>query len=270
MDDVLTRESIGFRSVTPEEIEHYRTFGWVKLDAFIPPASVAALLAIAKDRMGEDGDRDAPPEASSYFNSLVMNGLDDPDLGPVIRHCARGGRDLMARKAPIGVRYFSDYYNVKLPSGKKAAHGGNGITGWHQDYAAAGSDRSGTTIFWIALDDLPPEKGTMAFLNGSHRYGALGHFSTYGKGNVLDSYPELLDDCMPTELLSYAAGDVTVHSNMCVHSAGLNVTDDPRWTYTVIISPADACWNGGGVDAFDTAGLLQYRPFDDGRFPIIA
>jgi hypothetical protein len=110
----------------------------------------------------------------------------------------------------------------------------------------------------------------MAFLSGSHRFGVLGHFSTYGEGDVLDSYPELLDQCTPTELLTYSAGDVTVHSNLCVHSAGLNVTDGPRWTYTVMLSPADACWNGGAVDAFDTTGLVKYKEFDDKRCPIIA
>jgi len=269
MDNVVSETGGDFRSVTQDEISHYQKFGWVKLNKFVPMDRVNAILALAKERMGENGDRDAPPEAFSYFNSLVMNGLNNPVLGPVIWHCARNARALMARAAQIGVRYFSDYYNVKLPSIMKG-HGGNGITGWHQDYAAAGSDRSGATIFWIALDDLPPEKGTMAFLNGSHRYGVLGHFSTYGNGNVLDSYPELLADCTPTGLLPYAAGDVTVHSNMCVHSAGLNVTDGPRWTYTVMISPADACWNGGAVDAFDTTGLKVHGEFDDGRFPILA
>jgi hypothetical protein len=269
VEGLLSEDRTAFRSVTADEIAHFQQHGWVKLEQFIPRDSIAAALAIAKEKMGEDGSRNAPPEAFSYFNPLTMRGLDNPVLGPIIRQCGRAGAPLMARKAAVGVRYFSDYYNVKLPARENAGHGGNGLTGWHQDFAAAGSDRSGALIFWIALDHLPPAKGTMAFLSGSHRFGALGHFSTYGKGDVLDSYPELLDHCTPTDLLSYEPGDVTVHSNMCVHSAGMNVTDGPRWTYTVMVSPADACWNGGGVDAFDTAGLVQYRPFDDERCPII-
>lgn len=269
MEINIESESAEFRAVTPDEITHFKTFGWVKLKKFIPITTINAMLAIAKEKMGDNGDRNAPPAAFSYFNPLTMHGLDHAVLGPVIRQCGKNGARLMARKSAVGVRYFTDYYNVKLPSKNKATHGGNGLTDWHQDYAAAGSDRSGAMIFWIALDDLAPEKGTMAFLNGSHRFGVLGHFSTYGKGNVLDVYPELLEHCTPTELQSYDAGDVTVHSNMCVHSAGLNLTDKPRWTYTVMVSPADACWNGGAVDAFDTAGLVQYKPFDDDRFPII-
>src|SRR5579862_7921392 len=111
-------ESTG-RSVTPEEITHYKQHGWVKLEKFISIELISAMIAIAKDKMGEDGDRNAPPEAFSYFNSLTMRGLGNPVLGPVIRHCARNAKALMARRVPIGVRYFTDYYNIKLPSGKK-------------------------------------------------------------------------------------------------------------------------------------------------------
>ena len=269
MDAVLSEEKTRFREVTPAEIAHYREFGWVKLKAFVPTAQVAELLAIAKGKMGESGDRNAPPQGFSYFNPLTMRGLGHPILGPIIRHCGRNARALMARKAPVGVRYFTDFFAAKLPSGNPSDHGGNGSSDWHQDYAAAASDRAGGMVFWLALADLMPESGTMAFLNGSHKFGPMGHYTTYGKGNLLDAYPELLDHCEATGHQSYSAGDVTVHSNLCVHSAGLNRTDRPRWTYMVIVNPADACWNGGPADAFDTKGLRLYEIMDDGRFPVI-
>ena len=269
MDAVLEMVTTPFRPVTADEVAHYQEFGWVKLEKFIPLSHVEALLNVAKERMGENGDRNAPPKSFTYFNPLTMRGLRFPALKPVIEHCGRSGRALMARRAPVGVRYFTDYYAVKLPAGSSAVHGGNGSSDWHQDYAASGSDRSGGMVFWIALADLTPDLGTMRFLSGSHRYGAMGHYSTYGDGNLLDSYPELLDSCTPTDYLSYAAGDATVHSNMCVHGAGLNTTNRPRWTYSVIVNPADACWNGGPADAFDTKGLTLHREMDDGRFPII-
>jgi hypothetical protein len=82
-------------------------------------------------------------------------------------------------------------------------------------------------------------------------------------------YPQLLDECTSSGHLSYRVGDVTVHSNMTVHSAGSNVTDDPRWTYIVIVNPADACWNGGPADAFATDGLTLQKELREDRFPII-
>lgn len=259
-----------FRAVTAEEIAHYQQHGWVKLEKFVPPGRVADLLAMAKDKMGEDGDRNAPPEAFSYFNPLTLRGLADPVLRPIIDHVGRNARTLMARKADVGIRYFTDYFAVKLPAKKKLANqGGAGSSDWHQDYAASASDRSGGMVFWMALTDFTPEKGTMAFLNGSHRFGVMGHYATYGDGNLLDSYPELLDHCTSTGNLSYGAGDVTVHSNLTVHSAGANLTDDPRWTYIVIVNPADACWTGGPADAFQTDGLTLHKELTDDRFPVV-
>ena len=259
-----------FRTVTPEEIAHYQKFGWVKLDKFLPLKKVNALLAMAKDKMGERGDRNLPPEAFTYFNPLTLRGLNDPLLRPIIDHCGRAAQALQARRNGIGVRYFTDYFAVKQPMKEKQdGSGGAGISDWHQDYAASASDRSGGMVFWAAMTDMPPAKGTMAFLSESHRYGVMGHYATYGGGNLLDSYPELIDECSNTGHLTYAAGDVTVHSNLTVHAAGANLTDDPRWTYIVIVNPADACWTGGPADAFKTDGLTLHKELDDRRFPII-
>ena len=52
-----------FRAVTAAEAAHYKEMGWVKLPSFISRAQADALLAIAKERMGEAGDRNAPPQA---------------------------------------------------------------------------------------------------------------------------------------------------------------------------------------------------------------
>jgi len=79
-----------FRAVTPEEIASYQRFGWVQLKKFIPRAKVDELLAMAKDRMGEDGDRNLPPEAFTYFNPLTLRGLKHPLMGPIIEHFALG------------------------------------------------------------------------------------------------------------------------------------------------------------------------------------
>jgi SnoaL-like domain len=114
--DVDLPSNKNLRSVTPDEIAHLHQFGWVKLERFIPRETIDEVLALAKDKMGENGDRDAPPASFAYFNSRTMRGLSHPVLAPVVRHCGRNAARLMARKAGVGARYFTDYYNVKLPS----------------------------------------------------------------------------------------------------------------------------------------------------------
>lgn len=258
------------RNVTSDEIAHYHEYGWVKLERFINPECIENLLAKAKAVMGEDGAKNATSQAFSYFIPQMTNGLNNPLMRPLINEIGRNARTLSARKANVGIRYFVDFFAPKLPSQKASEFGGNGPSGFHQDFSAAASDRSGGMVFWIPLMMMTPEFGTMSFVNGSHRYGVMGHQTTYGDGDLFDSYPELLDHCTLTEAMSYNVGDITVHSNLTVHGSGPNIMDSPRWAYLVIVNPADACWTGGVADAFDTKGLQLHRPLDDDRFPVIA
>jgi hypothetical protein len=270
MDDVFNERGVSVRSVTAEETAHYHQYGWVKLENFINPSKVAELLTLAKELMGEHGCKNATAKSFSYFIPQMANGIHHPILRPLIDEIGRNARLLSQRKADVGVRYFTDFFAPKLPSKQDSEFGGNGPSGFHQDFSAAACDRSGGMVFWIPLMALTPKFGTMSFVNGSHRYGVMGHQFTYGDGDIFDSYPELLDNCTMSEAMSYNLGDVTVHSNLTVHGSAANIMDSPRWAYLVIVNPADACWTGGVADAFDTAGLTLHKPLDDERFPVIA
>ena len=259
--------NVDFRSVTPDEIAHYREYGWVHLKGFLPARRVHALLSYAKERMGEDGTISPIRGKFSFFNSWPVQEPDHPEIGPIIRHYGRAAVALRNLLRSPGIRYFKDSFGVKLPSKNS---GGHGRSDWHQDFAAQVADRSGGMTFWTPLTDMGPEKGTMAFLNKSHQQGVMGDYRTYGDGNLLDVYPELIETCPSSGYLSLSAGDVTVHSDLCVHAAGENSTDGPRWTYLLQLSPADARWTGGPAVSFDTSSLQHLGTLDEERFPIIA
>ena len=255
------------RSVTAEEIEHFKQHGWVKLEQFLPPAVIEPMLAYAIGEMGDDGTKGADPDSFSYFNSLPVYGLDKPSFEPVLKHFGHSSVALRNLRVSPGARYFLDFLGVKLPSNGK---GGHNKTEWHQDFAAQVSDRSGGMVFWVALADLTPEHGTMQFLSGSHRQGVMGDYRTYGDGDLLDVYPELADECPSSGPLHLKAGDVTVHSDLCVHMAGANTTSQPRWSYLAIMNPADARWTGAPSVSFATDGLELLQTLDEKQFPTIA
>ena len=81
-------------------------------------------------------------------------------------------------------------------------------------------------------------------------------------------FPELRELEM-SDPLTYAAGDVTVHTHLTIHGAGANLTDKPRWAYLILTQPADVCWNGAPPEAFDTTGMTVNQALDDERFPLI-
>jgi hypothetical protein len=268
------------RSVAAHEIAHYQEYGWVKLKNFVRPDLVSLILKAALQRMGEDADSNAIIETIgpgvekkiAYFNAEYGGGLENPPMRALIEHAGKNGQALMSRAKPVGVKYFSDFYAPKLPtSNQQAKHGGNGPTSFHQDFINFSVDRSGGMTFWLALEDYGPEFGTMSFVNGSHRLGVLGNYRTYQKGeDLLDIYPNLHNELKISEPMSYAAGDVTVHSHMTVHGAGSNTMNRPRWAYLMLVQPADACWTGAPAEAFDSAGLQISQPLPEDRFPTLA
>ncbi|HTV95151.1 MAG TPA: phytanoyl-CoA dioxygenase family protein [Steroidobacteraceae bacterium] len=267
------------RAVTAEEVAHYQEFGWVKLEGFVRAETVKLVLDGALQRMGEDADSNALIETLApgvekkiaYFNAEYGGGLENPPVRSLIEHVGSNAKPLMSRSRPVGVRYFSDFYAPKLPSSRQARHGGNGPTSFHQDFINFSVDRSGGMTFWVALEDYGPEFGTMSFVSGSHRLGVLGNYRTYQKGeDLLDIYPNLREHLEISEPMSYAAGDVTVHSHMTVHGAGANLTNRPRWAYLMLVQPADACWTGAPAEAFDAAGMEINKPLPEDRFPTLA
>jgi hypothetical protein len=280
MDDAVGLQSKPCRSVTAEEVDHLHEYGWVKLEQFVDPDVVASMLDRAREVMGDDADSNpisAFLEAAvaegkpglEYFNAQRSSGLEHAVLRPLIHEVGKNAQQLQGRGARIGVRYYQDLFVPKLPSSTESRHGGNGPTAYHQDFITFAVDRSGGMTFWFPLEAYGPDAGTMSFVNGSHRAGVLGDYTTYGGGDALDVFPELRAlEISPT--MTYEVGDITVHTHLTIHGAGPNLLDRPRWAYIVITQPADVCWNGSPCPNFDHTTMQPWEPFGDERFPVIS
>jgi len=268
----VATEALSCRPVRAGEIAHYDQHGWAKLDGLVSPETARRLLGIAQERMGQDGQgNEVSPMQQPFFNPEVSDGPTSPLLRPLIEGLGANARALMRRREGLGVRYFGDVFAPKLPAGRDTRHPGAGATYYHQDFINWALDRSGGVTFWIALEDLDADSGTMSFLSGSHRLGALGHYRSYeGDRDIRDDYPELAERCPETGPITYRAGDATVHSNLTVHGAGENRTDKPRWAWLVMANPEDARWTGAPPEAYLTQGMAHLDRLDDeARFPLI-
>jgi hypothetical protein len=271
------------RPVTTDEVEHLHELGWVKLSGFVDPDIMRTTLDLAREAMGDDADGNPIPpgfeEAAAkgefgldYFNAHLSFGMSNPTLRPLLQEVGKSAALLQDRSTaggdPVGVRYYSDFFAPKLPSSTKSLHRGNGPTAFHQDFITFSVDRSGGMTFWFALEPYGPDAGTMSFVNGSHRHGVLGDYTTYGDLDALGVFPELrrLETSDP---ISYEIGDITVHTHLTVHGAGANLTDRPRWAYILVTQPADACWNGSWCPNFNSKHMTQWQALGDERFPVI-
>jgi hypothetical protein len=275
-------DTIEPRSLSATEIADYLRDGWVKVDELIAPAAAAVLLERVK---GVVSKRSVPQLATGGSASLEVNALspifavcDSPsDDDPVLRAFSRSpalGRaacDLIdARYREFGgscqsVRLFEDQVLAKQPT-----RAGGDRTPWHQDSNLQPFDRFGALVIWIALVDIPPERGSLRFLSGSHRVPPLGRVFHRDDGeDLLDEYPALLERFPLSPALHLAAGDATIHDYCTVHAAGQNTTDDVRWSYLAEFFPASALYTGMPSRQTRDLGLVVNEPLSHSRFPVV-
>lgn len=272
------------RDVTDDEVAHLHERGWVQLKRFVDPEALVRMLDLAREQMGDDGDsnpmsryiEDAVAEGGEgvqYFNASPTNGLNNPVLRPVIDHVGRTAQRFLGRRnadgSPLDIRYYQDMFAPKLPSAVASRHGGNGATSFHQDFITFAVDRTGGMTFWFPLEAYGPDAGTMSFVNGSHRMGVMGDYTTYGDGDALTAFPELRDREM-CDPIDYELGDITVHTHLTIHGAGENRMAKPRWAWIMITQPADICWNGAPCPNFDHRAMTPWQPMVGDRFPVIS
>jgi ectoine hydroxylase-related dioxygenase (phytanoyl-CoA dioxygenase family) len=167
----------------------------------------------------------------------------------------------------VAVRHWADMIAVKPREGTTSR---SGATPFHQDYPNRQFDRVGNVTFWVALEDMPAERGTCRFRSGSQQLGPLGRDFGPGTGlDVHDTYPWLAERYPLSEPRDMKAGDATAHSQLVLHTAPANATDVPRWTYISIYFPADTLWTGTPFHGQGDVTLEIDQPFDHLNFPIV-
>jgi hypothetical protein len=276
------------REITDVEVDSYRRDGWACLRGLITPELAARLLEQAKEKMGPDGTGhalrpgiDPVLEWSAQYHYPAFERLPGyADLG-LSEDIGRAAQRLMGRR--IGVRYYRDMIACRRPAATGSP--GSRATPPHQDYPSRIFDRMGYVNFWIALNEVTPERGSMQFLTGSHHEGPLGWDSKDRPADeqlqLLDVYPELLERHQWSEPLHLQPGDATCHSMLTVHRAGANTTDDQRWSYITMYLPEDVRYVGNPEVANlilgnpfhltgDRNGIPPGATFDHPHFPLVA
>jgi ectoine hydroxylase-related dioxygenase (phytanoyl-CoA dioxygenase family) len=258
------RQAVRAREVTEDEIAFYRENGWVKLEQLIEPEMAQQMLAAAQVLMGEAGEAALRPGIdydTAWFNDYHYPAREGHEpfasltYGPDL---ARNTQRFLER--PVPVRHYADMLAVKLPSSPEKG----APTKAHQDLGIQ-FDRVGKTTFWIALNHIPPERGSMRFYSGSHKEGPLGDRSH----DLFADYPFLKERHPRSEPVDLKPGDATVHSQLVIHEAPANTSDAPRWAYITLYFPSDAKYSGRPFHGLDELGLVAGEPFEHPNFPLV-
>ena len=245
------------QALDDETISAYRRDGVVRISGIIGRAEADRFADAASAAVRTASDNAAE---SAIFNQYVNIWQQDP----VLRELTLDSRLAKAATGLAGVplRLWHDQVLIKPP------HNG-AATEFHQDapYWPHGGSRHALSA-WIALVDVPVERGCMTFIPGSQRLRDLRRQDLSDSHDLFRAAPELQWEERLT--IPLRAGDCTFHNAYLAHSAAPNLTDDPRIAHVAIYVDAEATYTGAPHVVTDGLGLTVGAPLEHELFPRVS
>lgn len=231
-------------------VAYYRENGFVKIPGILSPEEVALFrdeaLRIAQRNTGAQ-------ERSGVYRKVLNQTVNVWQESEVLRALTLHANVAAIAKALAGVplRLWHDHVLAKDPR--------NGArTEWHQDQPYWPHAQSSHPISaWIALCDVPADKGAMSFIPRQHHRDDLPTQILSDARSLFNLAPEL--EYEPKVTLPLRAGDCTFHHGRTPHMANANDTDEYRLAHVIIYMDTTTVYNGKGHVVTKDQG---YRPGD--------
>ncbi len=248
MTQVATRFSL-----SSSTIEQYRRDGFVHVPSIISRDEAEQFRVAAV----EASERLAALSDQAMFRQLVNVWQHDAMMKALTLHpnIASAAEQL----AGVALRLWHDQILIKQPHNEKP-------TEWHQDQPYWPHANSSHPISaWIALVDVPVERGCMTFIPEAQGRSELPPTSLSAKTGLFDVAPDLT--WSPRITVPLKAGDCTFHHGRTPHMATPNFTDDARVAHVVIFMDADTIYTGANHVVSNNIGLTKDALLEGDLFP---
>jgi ectoine hydroxylase-related dioxygenase (phytanoyl-CoA dioxygenase family) len=212
--------------ITEEQINFYKENGFILLEKILSGEALEYARGVIESAVliRKEKDKRTLSEKSQYEQSFLQCGYLCWDFNAVKdfvfgKRFAGIARDLMEVS---NVRLWHDQALFKEPHGR--------VTDAHQDISYWPINESEKTItMWMALNDVPREKGCLYFYPGSHKTKNKEYVDIFKNPHQPETVKGIEKTFTPIK-----AGDVTFHSGLTFHGAGENISDEMREGMTVI------------------------------------
>ncbi|EGU57628.1 phytanoyl-CoA dioxygenase [Vibrio nigripulchritudo ATCC 27043] len=223
--------------LSPEEIEFYKSEGWLLLPNLLKPEFVSSIrndiLNVVKELGTQSQDLS---QASDTSHKLIQTS----------QYLAGSPIDSFVNSPKlnsIAASLLGGIAHLYMPfTAVKSARGG-GEFHFHQDnnYTTFENGMHGVNI-WFALVDMVPENGCLCIEPRTHLDGTFAS-ENVGQGDHHRRIAYEPKNYLPVRM---RAGDAVAFSRITVHGSGKNVTEEPRVGYSVQFHHEDtqATWDG--------------------------
>jgi len=237
-----------------EQIEGYRQNGFVHVPGVLSADEVDRYRSAAAQAYDNLQSLDA---GNQMFRQIVNVWKSDPTLRELALNPLLAS--LATDLAGMPVRLWHDQLLIKKPHN-------NTPTEFHQDAPYWPHDNSRHQLSaWVALVDVPVERGCMTFIPGSHLRRDLRAIDLTDSTDLFTAAPDLVYE--PRVTVPLRAGDCTFHNGYLAHTANANATDDFRYAMVNIYVDAEATFNGQPHVCTAELDLEVGQPLPDSEFP---
>lgn len=238
----------------PETVADYRRDGFVRIKGALTPEEVERFRDAAKQQYetGTALNRD-----DQIFKQVVNVWTSDETLRDLTLHpkLARLATEL----AGLPVRIWHDHLLIKKPHNQAP-------TEFHQDapYWPHANCRHSLSA-WVALVDVPVERGCMTFIPGQHERRDIRPIDLSDAHDLFEAAPDLTWHRRVT--IPLQAGDVTFHNGYTPHTANSNNTDEFRYAHINIYADRELTYDGKPHVCTDPLNLTVGQQLPDDHFP---
>lgn len=228
--------------LTVEDIDHYRTQGFVVIDDFLDADELANWRTMVDDaveqrqdrKMANRDDRSGDGYYDKVFTQRLNLWMDHPGVRQLMLD-PRLGQMAATLEGVDGMRIWHDQALIKQPWANP--------TGWHLDNPYWSFSSRHAISIWVALDDATPANGCLYFIPGTHRE-ANWENAPIGQnmGELFELYPQWADRASVQAPMR--AGACSFHNGLTAHGAGANMTAGLRRAMTCAYMPDGERFNG--------------------------
>jgi ectoine hydroxylase-related dioxygenase (phytanoyl-CoA dioxygenase family) len=212
-------------AISEFQFSEYQKNGYIKLEGILDAVPLEHTRKVIGSAvlLRKKQDQRTLAEKSQYEQSFLQCGYlcwDFPAVKDFVlaRRFAGIARDLMGVD---GIRLWHDQALFKESGGR--------ITDMHQDISYWPVKTHHTTTMWLALVDVPVERGCLYFLPGTHDSLQSEYVDIFNKPHI----PEHVKT-IQRKNIALEAGDATFHNGLTFHGANPNTTQEIRQAMTVI------------------------------------
>jgi phytanoyl-CoA hydroxylase len=243
-------------TLSDDLIQAYRQQGFVKIPGIISCEEAEEYRAAAL----ELAQRMRSLHTGPIFTQLVNSWRESDAIKRLTLHPNVAG--IAGKLAGVPLRIWHDHLLIKQPHNKAP-------TEFHQDqpFWPHGNSRH-TLSAWIALVDVPVERGCMTFIPGTQNRRDLRPQDLSDAGDLMTLWPDL--NFQPRVTLPLRAGDCTFHNGFTAHMANANDTDIARVAHIIVYMDADTTYNGNAHVVTDPLGLKPGEPLAGELFPQVS